>query len=490
MRKLVCFSLCFLMIFSLFGFTAVNGIRDTVPVFALDETTYNNGNDDVDDDVEIEFVVESGVLKKYIGTESDLIIPNSMNIVRIGEGVFSGDEFLESVVLPASVKSIGMGAFEDCELLVSVTLPNGLNEIESSVFAGCVNLLNIKIPGGVTVLGNAVFADCESLISIEVEPQNSYYSSSDGVLFNKNKSILIFYPPGKTADFYTVPNTVQIIDIIAFSKNEYLERLNIPSSVTEIHEEAFYESESLIIYCKRDSAAHDYAEEFDIQYILIDGYKVTFYNEGKKIGKTQTVAYGDSAKAPANPKRSGYIFWRWDISFKDVTEDLEINAEWKRGKSKVLFKAAGKTKVVRVKTGGKVKSYTPVRSGFAFAGWYQDKKLKRKFNFNRKIEGSVSIYAKFLKRPSAPAQVSASVFAAGVATVKWKAQRGFTYVLEVSSKSRNSGFKPMGTTKRSSWLTPNYGRGRTIYYRVKRFNKTIGKNRIFSLYSKTGQIRV
>lgn len=69
--------------------------------------------------------------------------------------------------------------------------------------------------------------------------------------------------------------------------------------------------------------------------IAVTGYKtssfiVTFkdYN-GKVIGKSQTVAFGKSAKAPAAPKRKGYTFAGWDKSFSNVKQNLVVTATYK-----------------------------------------------------------------------------------------------------------------------------------------------------------------
>src|SRR5690606_21537812 len=50
------------------------------------------------------------------------------------------------------------------------------------------------------------------------EISNSYYSSIDGVLFNKQKNQLIKYPEGKKTAFYEIPDTVNDIADYAFYK--------------------------------------------------------------------------------------------------------------------------------------------------------------------------------------------------------------------------------------------------------------------------------
>jgi len=97
----------------------------------------------------------------------------------------------------------------------------------------------------VTGIGRYAFSGCSSLTSINVDNNNEYYSSSGGVLFDKNQTILICYPAGKTESNYTVPNSVTTIGDSAFLDCSALTSVTIPDSVTSIREHAFYYCSSL-----------------------------------------------------------------------------------------------------------------------------------------------------------------------------------------------------------------------------------------------------
>lgn len=60
-----------------------------------------------------------------------------------------------------------------------------LTEIDEWAFYFSHQMTSVTIPESVTSIGAGAFAKCESLTSIEVESANPQYSSSDGVLFNK-----------------------------------------------------------------------------------------------------------------------------------------------------------------------------------------------------------------------------------------------------------------------------------------------------------------
>lgn len=68
----------------------------------------------------------------------------------------------------------------------------------------------------------------------------------NGVLFNKEKTVLIAYPAGKTGTNYTIPDSVTSIGQSAFFQCTSLTSITIPDSVTSIGGNAFLGCSSLI----------------------------------------------------------------------------------------------------------------------------------------------------------------------------------------------------------------------------------------------------
>jgi TPR repeat protein len=78
-----------------------------------------------------------------------------------------------------------------------------------------------------------------------VNLSNKYYSSLNGVLFNKDKTILIKYPINLKDKIYEIPNTVITIGKHAFQNARNLENIIIPTGVTLIGDSAFDDCKSL-----------------------------------------------------------------------------------------------------------------------------------------------------------------------------------------------------------------------------------------------------
>jgi len=160
----------------------------------------------------------------------------------IGDYEFVANYSLTTYTIPAGVTSIGDGAFLACENLTSVTIPSSVTSIGFMAFAYCKSLTSITIPAGVTSIGDVAFNGCSSLTSITVDTQNQTYSSVEGILFNKNRTVLIQYPASKQERTYAIPAGVTSIEDGAFQECSRLTSVTIPASVTSIGSSAF-------IYC-------------------------------------------------------------------------------------------------------------------------------------------------------------------------------------------------------------------------------------------------
>ncbi|VGO21120.1 leucine-rich repeat domain-containing protein [Pontiella sulfatireligans] len=215
------------------------------------------------------------------GKSGSYITPGS--VTTIGTGAFSCCAYLTSVTVPSSVITIGGWAFHACYDLTEVTITDGVAVIGDWAFYGCVSLTSVMIPESVTNIGDRVFSYCTSLTSITVDASNPAYSSMDGVMFNKDQTMLVQYPGGKLGG-YSVPNGVVSVGSAAFLACSNVESVTIPDSVTHINESAFADCINLLgLYFQGNAPSIDspqtylYPARYIAYYLAVStGWSTTF----------------------------------------------------------------------------------------------------------------------------------------------------------------------------------------------------------------------
>lgn len=188
-------------------------------------------------------------------------------------------------VIKSGIKVIADYAFNFCEEITNVIIPNSVNLIGNYAFNSCSNLINITVGNGVSKIGDNAFNECMSLINIDVDNNNQYFCSENGVLFNKDKNVLIYYPTGKKDTSYTVPNTVVNINDNAFKWCSDLTSITMPNSIKSIGTHAFY-----------DTGYYNDEKNWDDGVLYIGNYliKANNTNDVYKV-KSETIVVADYA---------------------------------------------------------------------------------------------------------------------------------------------------------------------------------------------------
>jgi len=176
----------------------------------------------------------------YTGPGGNVSIPSTIDalpVTAIEEGAFGVRTNLTAVTIPDSVIEIGDYAFSQCVVLTNVVMGGSVGSIGDHAFTGCHSLSAMLLPQSLTNFGIAVFSGCPRLSAIEIAPANSFYSSCDGVLFDKSQALLVEYPSGKGLS-YAIPQGVKAIGDYAFFEGS-LTNLAIADSVTNVGSSAF-----------------------------------------------------------------------------------------------------------------------------------------------------------------------------------------------------------------------------------------------------------
>jgi hypothetical protein len=186
-------------------------------------------------------------IEEYTGPGGAVAIPSAINGLPVTsiQGLTANDPGnVTSLAIPGTVTNIWSGLFLHSGLGAVTVDP--LNPVYSSlegalfdkgqtVLIGCPRPLpgSFTVPNTVTNLPEGVFVDCFFLTAIVVDPLNPVYSSVDGVLFNKDQTVLFQCPRGKTGSF-TIPNTVTDLVDNSFFGCLALTNVVIGSGVTSI----------------------------------------------------------------------------------------------------------------------------------------------------------------------------------------------------------------------------------------------------------------
>ncbi len=206
-----------------------------VQSYAAEETEYSKGSLNY-------IILDDNTLKitKYHGEEKNYTIPSKIGgkTVRvIGRYAFMYSDNLKKLVIPGTVTEIESQGIHGCYKLSSIVIEKGkLKNIDNTDIENCYSLKSLSVPKNVKRIGSLI--GCRALEKIDVDKENSYICSVDGVVFSKDKTTLLKFPQGKEVEKYVIPSVVNVVADWAFYEAS-LPKVFVPKSVDELEEHAF-----------------------------------------------------------------------------------------------------------------------------------------------------------------------------------------------------------------------------------------------------------
>jgi uncharacterized repeat protein (TIGR02543 family) len=298
------------------------------------------------------------------------------NVTKIPVYAFYGCSGITSINIPNSVTSIGDYAFYNCSGATSLTIGTGVTSIPYMAFYSCSKIPSITIPSSVTSIGYGAFRYCSLATSATIP--SSVTTISDYAFANCT---------GLTSvrNLHTTPQTISSYTFGGVTMGNV--NLLVPQA-------------SILAY-----RAANYWENFNISSAT---FNVTFFKRNDESNTPQTIVAYSLLTEPATPTHpdehyfygwyTDSISWdadtKWDFNINTVNGNTDLYARWiPQNMIKVVtFNSMNDTEVVKdtVPSGETGASFIPVKTGYIFAGWYDDTNL---FDFNTPITADITLAA-------------------------------------------------------------------------------------------------
>ena len=231
--------------------------RDAFPIKYLEEIIITRNVKDIHEETFLGSMIKNIYVDSknihYSSVEGVLYNKEKTELIKYPEGR-EDSQF----IMPSGVKKIRSYAIAWNDFLKNIILPTTVETIETSAFAGLSQTKTIHIPSGVKNIKPDAFSGLP-LENIYVDENNPYYTSINGVLYNKNQTILLIYPRAKKNTSFIIEEGVLEIYEKAFS-GSVLKYITIASSVYKIGFSAFQYSALEEIAFKENSKIESITE--------------------------------------------------------------------------------------------------------------------------------------------------------------------------------------------------------------------------------------
>ncbi|MBO5357362.1 MAG: leucine-rich repeat domain-containing protein [Clostridia bacterium] len=118
----------------------------------------------------------------------------------------------------------------------NAVIPEGITEIKNSAFYSA-KVKSIRVPSTVTKIED-IGLYCSNAESYEVDANNKYFKSIDGVVYSKDGRVLVQFPNGRSG-YYNMPNEVESVKRSSISGCVKLTGLTLSNRLTKIDDFMF-----------------------------------------------------------------------------------------------------------------------------------------------------------------------------------------------------------------------------------------------------------
>jgi len=191
---------------------------------------------------------------------------------KISETIFASvtGKYLRPMITRGSLKIYDIAVLHKDGNDITITLGNNVQTIKNGAFYQCKSITAIVIPSSVISIGKFAFK-CSGIHTITVN-NNLYFSSVDGILYDKQMTELLCYPPKKTGDTFTLPSTVTTIASAGISGCTSLKNILSNSSA--------FRSLDGILYSADNTSILFYPSGKPDSVFAIPSYVTTIQSEG------------------------------------------------------------------------------------------------------------------------------------------------------------------------------------------------------------------
>ncbi len=105
------------------------------------------------------YKIQDGVLLKYLGTDADIVIPES--VTEIAKNAFYRKTTPVTITIPSTVKVLQPYALAECKSLEKLIIEPGQTALPSNFCNCCRNLKEVTLPDGIVEIGERAFHACQ-----------------------------------------------------------------------------------------------------------------------------------------------------------------------------------------------------------------------------------------------------------------------------------------------------------------------------------------